>query len=367
MRPPAARLAICFGMAALLLGKVAVAQTYLYLPTDRQTTGRKVRDAFNESAAPAGAWTVEVRRGKTQIALGLVVSPKGQVLTKLSQVQPSPSGSTQLASSSGSPSESARLKCAMPGGRVLDAKVIATDPNTDLALLKVEMDGLKTPELTRGFDTRLGRWVVTPRYGGAVTTVGIVSAGLRRVEAEKVSGVLGVQLALGDGPARIQEVFEDSGARSAGLKAGDVITRCNDREISDGPSLMARLRAMKPGEEVVLKVRREDKTEVVKATLTHPFGIFLSQFALQNRMGTELSQRADGFEEVFSQDGHVDPDECGGPLLDVNGRIVGINIARAGRTETLVLPVSLVERALERMQDRINHPESTNVSTEAKP
>jgi serine protease Do len=255
----------------------------------------------------------------------------------------------------------------MPGGKLLDASIVATDANTDLALLKVDMDGLKTPEWGRDFDARLGRWVVTPSTGGSVTTVGIVSAGLRGIPAEKVSGVLGVQLALGDGPARIQEVFEDSGARAAGLKAGDVITRCNDREISDGPSLMARLRAMKPGEDVILKVRREDKVETVKATLTHPFGIFLSQFALQNRMGTDLSQRTDGFEEVFSHDGHVDPEECGGPLLDLNGRVVGINIARAGRTETLVLPIYLVDRALERMQEQINHPESTNVSTEANP
>jgi serine protease Do len=162
-------------------------------------------------------------------------------------------------------------------------------------------------------------------------------------------------------------VFEDSGAKAAGLKAGDVITRCDDRDIPDGPSLIARLRATKPGEEVVLKVRREDKTESIKVTLTHPFGIFLSQFAQQNRMGTELSQRTDGYEEVFSHDGHVDPDECGGPLLDLNGRVIGINIARAGRTETLVLPGYLVNRALERMQDQINMPGSTNVSTEAKP
>ncbi|OAI53349.1 hypothetical protein AYO47_04965 [Planctomyces sp. SCGC AG-212-M04] len=367
MRRSAARTAICFGMLALLLGKAALAQTLLFLPTDRQTTGRRVRNAFKETATPAGAWTVEVKRGKLQVALGLVVSSKGQVLTKLSEVRPSSGGSAQLASTTESDSGAARLRCLMPGGKTLDASIIATDPDTDLALLKVDMDGLKTPEWAKDFDARLGRWVVTPSTGGSITTVGIVSAGLRSIPAEKVSGVLGIQLALGEGPARIQEVFEDSGARAAGLKAGDVITRCNDRDISDGPSLMARLRAMKPGEEVTLKVRREEKVETVKATLTHPFGIFLSQFAQQNRMGTELSRRTDGYEQVFSHDGHVDPDECGGPLLDVNGRVVGINIARAGRTETLVLPVNVVEKAMERLQEQVKLPESTNVSAEAKP
>jgi RNA polymerase sigma factor (TIGR02999 family) len=32
------------------------------------------------------------------------------------------------------------------------------------------------------------------------------------------------------------------------------------------------------------------------------------------------------------------PEECGGPLVDVDGRAVGLNIARAGRVETLALP-----------------------------
>jgi serine protease Do len=366
MRRSAARVAICFGMAALVLGEAAFAQTYLYLPTNRQTVGRRVRDAFKDSAAPSGAWTVEVRRGKTAVAFGLIVSSKGQILTKLSEIEPSPGGSSQLASTSG---ESSQLKCLLPGGNVVNATAIATDPDTDLALLKVETTtSLKTAEWAKDFDARLGRWVVTPRTGGTVLMVGIVSAAPRKISAEKVSGVLGVQLDMGGGAARIREVFEDSGAKAAGLKVGDVVTRCDDRDIPDGGSLIARLRAMKPGEEVTLKVKREDKTETIKVTLTHPFGIFLSQFAQQNRMGTELSERSDGYEEVFSHDGNVDPDECGGPLLDLNGRVIGINIARAGRTETLALPVYLVHRALERMQDQINKlPESTKVSTEAKP
>lgn len=366
MRRSAAWTAFFFGWTLLLAGEVAVAQVLLYLPTNRQTTGRRVREAFKDSASPSGAWTVEVKRGTTQVALGVVVSSKGQILTKLSEVEFPRNGSTQLASTSGS--EGSQLKCLLPGGKTVDATIVATDPEMDLALLKVETTGLKTTDWGKDFDARLGRWVVTPSTGGVVSTVGIVSAAPRQIPAEKVSGVLGIQLEMGGGPARIKEVFDDSGAKAAGLKTGDVITRCDDRDIPDGPSLMARLRATKPGEEVTLRVRREDKTETVKATLTHPFGVFLSQFAQQNRMGTDLSQRSDGYEEVFSHDGHVDPDECGGPLLDLNGRVIGINIARAGRTETLVLPVYLVHRSLERMQDEINKlPESTKVSTEAKP
>ncbi|QDT52088.1 serine endoprotease [Caulifigura coniformis] len=363
MRRSSACTALLFGLTAAFAGQAAFAQV-LYLPTERQTTGRRVRSAFKETASPAGSWTVEVRRGKTQVALGVVVSPKGLVLTKLSQVRPGGGRPAQLASTKDS-SAPAALKCLLPGGKLADATIVATDPETDLALLKVDVDGLKSTEWGKDFDPRLGRWVVTPSTGGVVSTVGIVSAQSRKIPAEKVSGVLGVQLDREGGTARIMQVFDDSGAKAAGLKPGDLITRCDDNEIRDGISLITRLRQMKPGEEVTLGVRREEKTETLKVTLTHPFGVFLSQFAQQNRMGTELSERTDGYEEVFSHDGHVDPDECGGPLLDLNGRVIGINIARAGRTETLALPVSAVEKAIERLQAQVKAP-STNVSTEGK-
>ncbi|HVJ69730.1 MAG TPA: PDZ domain-containing protein [Caulifigura sp.] len=362
MRASTRWIAFFLGLLVVVADQAAHAQI-LYLPTERQTTGRRVRSAFKDSAAPSGAWTVELRRGKKPVGFGVIVSSKGQILAKLSQLE-SKSGSSQLASANSGDGDSGRLMCQLPGGKVVEGQIVARDEETDLALVKVEAEGLKTAEWNRDFRPQLGRWVVTPNSRGGVSTVGIVSAQTRRIAAERVFGVLGVQLDQVGGTARIMEVFEDSGAKAAGLKVGDVITRCDDKDIADGLSLITRLRRMKPGEEVTLRVKREEKSESIKVTLTHPFGIFLTQFAQQNRMGTTLSQRADGYEQVFSHDGHVDPEECGGPLLDLDGKVIGINIARAGRTETLTLPVEVVEKALERLQLQVKPPASTNVSTE---
>lgn len=361
MRGSTGWLAFVFGLLVLFGDQVAQAQI-LYLPIDRQTTGRKVRAAFKDASSPARSWTVEFTRAKKTVAMGVVVSSKGQILTKLSQVGMKPA-SSQLASANSSDNPG-RLMCQLPGGKVVEAQIVASDEDTDLALVKVEAEGLKTPEWNHDFHPDLGRWVVTPTAAGGVSTVGIVSAQMRKIPAERVPGVLGVQLDPTGGTARIAEIFEDSGAKEAGLKVGDVITRCDDKDIPDGLSLIARLRRMKPGEEVTLRVRRDEKTETIKVTLTHPFGVFLTQYAQQNRMGTTLSKRADGYDEVFSHDGHVDPEECGGPLVDLDGKVVGINIARAGRTETLTLPVDVVEKALERLTGQVKAPGPTNVSTE---
>ncbi len=40
------------------------------------------------------------------------------------------------------------------------------------------------------------------------------------------------------------------------------------------------------------------------------------------------------------------PADCGGPLVDLSGKAVGINIARAGRTESYAAPADKVQALL---------------------
>jgi S1-C subfamily serine protease len=52
--------------------------------------------------------------------------------------------------------------------------------------------------------------------------------------------------------------------------------------------------------------------------------------------------RLSGFEEVLQHDTVLNPDQCGGPLLNSDGQVIGVNIARAGRVVSYALPSSLV-------------------------
>ena len=63
---------------------------------------------------------------------------------------------------------------------------------------------------------------------------------------------------------------------------------------------------------------------------------------LQNNLGTKLSERAVDFPAVLQHDSVLDADEMGGPLVDLQGDVVGINIARAGRVETYALPAQVI-------------------------
>jgi len=60
----------------------------------------------------------------------------------------------------------------------------------------------------------------------------------------------------------------------------------------------------------------------------------------------------DGFDRVFSQDGIVRPEECGGPVFDAKGKFYGINIARFSRTTTLVLPADVIKNVLQQFMIR---------------
>jgi S1-C subfamily serine protease len=63
-------------------------------------------------------------------------------------------------------------------------------------------------------------------------------------------------------------------------------------------------------------------------------------------MGTTPSKRATDFPSVIQHDTALMPSDCGGPLVDLSGKVVGINIARGGRTETYAAPASRVRLLL---------------------
>ena len=45
---------------------------------------------------------------------------------------------------------------------------------------------------------------------------------------------------------------------------------------------------------------------------------------------------------MLQHDTIVSPSRCGGPLLGSRGEVLGVNIARSGRTQTLAIPADTV-------------------------
>jgi serine protease Do len=74
-----------------------------------------------------------------------------------------------------------------------------------------------------------------------------------------------------------------------------------------------------------------------------------AEFATWNRSSGGVSTRKNNLPDVLTHDAIVAPRHCGGPLLDLQGRFVALNIARADRTATYALPAEVVKGSVEKM------------------
>ena len=81
--------------------------------------------------------------------------------------------------------EATRLRVKLSDGRTFDAKVIGTDPTTDVALVKIEAEDLPTLPFGSSDSLRLGEWVLaigSPYNLQSTITAGIVSAKARQLD-----------------------------------------------------------------------------------------------------------------------------------------------------------------------------------------
>jgi putative serine protease PepD len=67
--------------------------------------------------------------------------------------------------------------------------------------------------------------------------------------------------------AQIQSVISGGPAAKAGLKQGDVVTKVDDRRVTDADSLIVAIRSHDPGDTVTVTLTRNGSTRTVKVTL----------------------------------------------------------------------------------------------------
>lgn len=271
-----------------------------------------------------------------QVALGTVVDASGLILTKASQII----------------AQAKTLKIEL-NGKTVPAKVFGIYENSDLAMLKVEPAGLELKPIE--FETqpaKVGYFLATPNGAGKPLGFGVLSVATREERNNK--GYMGVNLGpvaeKGKGVA-ITLVVPRSPAQFAGLKRGDVITHVDDNEVKDLPDLQKKIQTHKPGDMVRVKVLREAKAMELKIKLGNARVLGAESINPQETIaGNKLSTRRTGFEKILQHDTVLEPEQMGGPILGLNGRAVGINIAKNGRVATYALPISIVLPAIEKLK-----------------
>ena len=97
-----------------------------------------------------------------------------------------------------------------------------------------------------------------------------------------------------------------------------------------------------------MTLERESQTLTVRVVLgSYPMDVADPEMEI---LSGNVSKRTQDFPAVFQHDTLLEPVDCGGPLVDLEGRVIGINIARAGRTEAYALPADIIQSAIEALK-----------------
>lgn len=292
---------------------------------------RTVREAFRSVVHGAVSSTVQIFCGNRRVAYGTVVDSNGYILTKASELK-----------------TDAECECALADGRRLPAKLVTVEPSLDVAVLWVDAFDLQ-PVVWRTDDVPPpGSWLATVSTTDVPLAVGVVSTNVRSIP--KPRAIIGVLLEDAPEGALIRNVIPGSPASEAGLKENDIIVEVNGAKVQGREALVDKLRDMQPGDEVTLGVLRDKERLEVTAKLAQADEVGADRSRLQNSLGGPLSQRRWGFPQVLEHDSVVRPSECGTPVVDLSGRAVGINIARAGRVVTYALPYAVLQPLLRNIQ-----------------
>ncbi|PKA98319.1 Do/DeqQ family serine protease [Flavobacteriaceae bacterium MAR_2009_75] len=274
------------------------------------------------------------------------------------------------------------------------ATVVGTDPTTDLALLQIKADGLKTMALVNSDDVEVGEWVLAvgnPIGLNSTVTAGIVSAKARSIHINKEKfavesfiqtdaainpgnsggalvnlegnligintaiasrtgsytgygfavpsnivtkvvedllkygnvqrGMLGVSIRTMDGSLAkekevnfskgvwVENVGEESAADKAGIESGDIITKVDDILVGTSPRLQEIIASKRPGDKVVVTVKRNGKEKEFDVVLENANGttdiVKREKKEVLNLLGADFEVLDDEVAEKLDLDGGV--------------------------------------------------------------
>lgn len=294
------------------------------LPSDERTNGKLIRTAFSEPGAELQRSSAVLYEGWRSFGYGIVTSSDGYVLVKSSELE-------------GRENLSVRVGAV----KFDEIKVIAQNPRWDLTLIKLDAGNLTPVLWADSSDLSQGSWVVANGVSSRRTrrmNIGVVSAKARAVEG-RAPVVIGLSFKAEKDSLVVQQVTADTGAERAGLLAGDILRKFGGEVIESRDGLIERVRDYIPGEFVQLEVERDGEVLEVEVELMARSEAYEENKSRNDEMSGDYSKRRDSFPRVLQTDIPFSARTIGGPLLNLDGECIGMNIARANRAESFAIPV----------------------------
>ncbi|MFK7758544.1 MAG: trypsin-like peptidase domain-containing protein [Phycisphaerales bacterium] len=328
------------------LEEMGISREKIILNSGRSNTTESNQNLFESAepiASPFSRSTARVMSDGNPVALGVVVDADGYIVSKASELV----GSVTVALDE----------------TIYDAETLAVDELNDLALLKIEAvdltsivwDQINTPEA--------GTFLVTPGPN-SVTGFGALSHGEIPQRASAIfsmSDKLGIKIKRGKRLAQIDSVHEGGPAQLAGFEAGDLIVAVNGTSITNGASFLNLLH--EDTDHSTIELTRLTPKGIIEHISLNPSDTHLDDsisgrraqetLRVVSEMAARVSTRSRDFPLVFYHDSAIKASDCGGPLVDLEGRVIGMNIARLDRTTTVAIPSHHVAQAIDKLLDGV--------------
>jgi S1-C subfamily serine protease len=294
--------------------------------------------SLNSAAAADKAHTsvVKVQVDGRYVAMATCVHRDGWFVTKASEVK----------------NRSVKLEPA--NQEALSAEVRAVDDALDLALLFAQMDRCNPIDLShvteRSDAAKLPMGSLCFAVGASDKPAGF---GIVSVSARPLNGKSGAFLGVGvksvGESLRIESVAPNSPASKGGLKVGDTILAIDGATVRSEEELQKIVQTHLEGDQLKLDVERGDASLTVLVKLEDATQLAPMPGAREQAMDSitaSLSKRRWNFSNGIQHDCAISAKDVGGPLIGLDARVVGINIARAGRIQSYAIPIGDVYRFL---------------------
>ena len=285
---------------------------------------------YRSSVKNARPSTVAVLRNGEQVALGAIITADGYAITKASELG------------------KGAIECGLMDGRFIPAKVVDKLEAYDLALLKMEGNDYQ-PLTWSEADISVGTMLAASGIDENPISVGVLSVPARNLD-ESNKGFAG--LALGENPegegVLIMKVVPGKPGDKAGLGDMDVVLAIDGVKVNHSHELMKIIGSKGPGDIVKFSIK-SSTGDVRDVSVTLASRAEMAQIGGVDptaQMGTDLSNRPGGFPSALQNDLGINANQCGGPVADIDGNVVGLNIARSGRTSTLMLSGKIIKGLL---------------------
>ena len=247
-----------------------------------------------------------------------------------------------------------RLTCIHQGKRT-SAVVVASHADDDLALIKVDRIFEHPISIQRGAVSNLdpGSLVVSATLEKNV--LGVVSVPEQVFSIAQPVCIDCVDLGLtvgknavvaarqpGGNPIiaamKVTRVYPRTLAERVGILVGDALISINGMVVTNSAQIKEVGQQLRVGQTIRIRVVRDKQVLTLSRTIER-----LSPLSIHDRWGGgPFSAKRFGFNNVIAHDSIISPTDCGGPILDLDGNVVGINISRSMRSATFAIGIDRV-------------------------